>query len=532
LQNKQDYFFSDKFTLSKYFLTAIPIIYFIIMLIVCLTNRLLGDYGVETDFYVAFVSQAKELLNGNLLIDEYRGPVYQILLAVTGFFFKSDFYTAGKFLNVLCAAMVLFFVSKLITSLFNRQGAFFVILFIAVNQIFWRYTYEPGTDMLFLVFYVSSLYFLLKDLNFESKNLFTAGLLSGMAYLTRYTGVSLLVFAVILFAIIYFKKYKNTEAASGKNFLKPVLFYLIPVLILISGWGIFSFVKTGNFFYNKNYQNTAFAFYKPNEMSKDEWTSKHQETYSSMSDVIFSDPITFVKRIGKNSITYFTKDLLRFFPKYISIFAGLGFLIFLLKLKSENLQEKLFLLAGFIFYIQILLIFYSERFSLPLLPLYSFLIIRLFSQDFIQRFNFEFKNLKLFSLILLLLFSLNFYSSYSIAKEDLNNVPVEILTVRDFVKKDFSEELKGKSIMARKPHIAYYLDMELVFMPYAETYADFIKNLKKSNAEYLFVSEKEGMISSNEELKKNLLNTTSFNNEVLEIITYTADPVTVLYKVK
>jgi len=353
-----------------------------------------------------------------------------------------------------------------------------------------------------------------------------------MAYLTRYTGVSLLVFAVILFAIIYFKKYKNTEAASGKNFLKPVLFYLIPVLILISGWGIFSFVKTGNFFYNKNYQNTAFAFYKPNEMSKDEWTSKHQETYSSMSDVIFSDPITFVKRIGKNSITYFTKDLLRFFPKYISIFAGLGFLIFLLKLKSENLQEKLFLLAGFIFYIQILLIFYSERFSLPLLPLYSFLIIRLFSQDFIQRFNFEFKNLKLFSLILLLLFSLNFYSSYSIAKEDLNNVPVEILTVRDFVKKDFSEELKGKSIMARKPHIAYYLDMELVFMPYAETYADFIKNLKKSNAEYLFVSEKEGMISSNEELKKNLLNTTSFNNEVLEIITYTADPVTVLYKVK
>lgn len=502
------------------------------MLVVCMSNRLLGDYGVETDFYVAYVSQAKELLNGRLIIDEYRGPVYQILLALTGFFFKSDFYTAGKFLNVMCAAVVLFFVSKLITSLFNRQVSFFVVLLIAVNQVFWRYTYEPGTDMLFLVFYVSALYFLLKDLIFESKNLFTAGLLTGMAYLTRYTGVSLLVFAVILFVIIYFKKYKNTETASGKNFLKPVLLYLIPVIILISGWGIFSFIKTGSFFYNKNYQNTAFAFYKPNEMSKDEWTSKYQENYTSMSDVIFSNPVTFSKKYSKNSVNYFIKDLLRFFPKYISILVGFGFLIFLLKFKSENLQEKLFLLAGFIFYIQILLIFYSERFSLPLLPLYCFLVIRLFSQDIFQRFNFKFKNLKLFSLILLLLVTLNFYNSYTIAKTDINDVPVEILSVRDIVNKDFGEELKGKSIMARKPHIAYYLDMELMFMPYAETYADFILNLKNSNSEYLFVSEKEGMISSNEDLKKNLLNTTAFNNEDLELITYTTDPVTILYKVK
>ncbi|MBK9334699.1 MAG: glycosyltransferase family 39 protein [Ignavibacteria bacterium] len=499
-----------------------------------MSNRLIGDYGVETDFYVAYVTQAKELLKGNLIIDQYRGPVYQIFLAVAGIFFKSDYYSAGKFLNVLCASISLLFISKIINSIFNRNGALFVVLLVAVNQIFWRYTYEPGTDMLFLVFYTSALYFLLSSKDLNPRNLLIAGILTGLAYLTRYTGISLILLTIIIFAFHFYKMKRNisNENINQRNkFLKPILSYIIPVFLILSAWGFISYQSTGYFFYNYNYQNTAYTVYKPDTMSKDEWTSKHQNTFDSMSDVVFRDFGAFAKRISKNFVTYFTKDIFRFFPKYIGVLAGLGLIIFLLRFKFHSAAEKYFFVASLIFYFQILLIFYSERFSLPLLPFYCFLIVQLFAQKFLQRFNLKIRNLKLFTIILFALVFLSFYTSYNIAKKDINNVPVEILAVKDNVEKLNEESIAGKSVMARKPHIAYYLNMNYVVMPYAENYLEFIQIVKNSNADYVFVSEKEGLISSNEDLRKNLLSIESPPIE-LEVITSTSEPVTILYKVK
>ncbi len=168
-----DYFFlKSKFFYSRYFYLILPTLYFIVLLFVSMTNRLIGDYGVETDFYVAYVPQAKEFLNGNLIIDSYRGPLYQIILAIFGFIFKLDFFTAGKFLNVLSASISLYFISKIVGSIFNREAAFFTSLLLAVNLNFLRYSYTPGTDMLFLVFYSSALFWILKSEELNNKNLF------------------------------------------------------------------------------------------------------------------------------------------------------------------------------------------------------------------------------------------------------------------------------------------------------------------------------------------------------------------------
>lgn len=114
-------FFNTNLLESKYFPFAIPAIYFIAMFIVVLTNRLIGDYGVETDFYVAYVEQAKEFLNGNIIVDQYRGPVYQIVLGIIGGLINSDFYLAGKIINVIAASVSLFFVCKIISKLLSND---------------------------------------------------------------------------------------------------------------------------------------------------------------------------------------------------------------------------------------------------------------------------------------------------------------------------------------------------------------------------------------------------------------------------
>ena len=143
--------------------------------------------------------------------------------------------------------VALYFVSKLIGSILNREAAFITVLIIAVNYIFLTYTYTPNTDILFLVFYISALYFILKNEILENKNLLIAGLLTSFAYLTRYTAVSLIIFAVFVFVLNLYKwskKNKSEEKISPPP-IKPILFYFIPVIILTSVWGIISYNKTG-----------------------------------------------------------------------------------------------------------------------------------------------------------------------------------------------------------------------------------------------------------------------------------------------
>jgi len=111
-------------------------------------------------------------------------------------------------------------------------------LLVVVNQVFLKYSYTPGTDMLFLVFYASSIYFILKNKELNHKNLLIAGALSTLAYLTRYTGISLIVFALLIFSVYFFKKFKITHSFKASFPSKSLMYYIIPVIILSSVWGL------------------------------------------------------------------------------------------------------------------------------------------------------------------------------------------------------------------------------------------------------------------------------------------------------
>jgi len=227
------------------------------MITLSLTNRLIGDYGVETDFYAAYVKQAKEILNGNLIIDNYRGPLYQIILAGLSLVLNIDFFTAGKILNVVSASITLIFVAKIVDSLIGREASFLAVIFVSVNQCFLKYTYTAGTDMLFLVFYTSALYFILNCYKVNSKYFLVAGILTSLAYLTRYTGISLIFSAIIILGIIFFKNYSKSNSNNYSFISKCILAYSASVIITILIWGGVCLQKTGSFFYNMNYKNTA-----------------------------------------------------------------------------------------------------------------------------------------------------------------------------------------------------------------------------------------------------------------------------------
>lgn len=500
------------------------------MIYVTMTNRPIGGFGVETDFYWSYVNEAKEFLKGNLQIDQYRGPVYQIVLAFFGFIFQNDFYSAGKFLNVLFASISLFFITNIIASIFDKRAALIITMFVLINVYFIDYSFEAGTDMLFLVFYTSSLYFILKDKELNYKNFFIAGILSSLAYLTRYTGISLFILVIIIFIVALYKRYKSDQTYPKANIIKPIISYFTPVVTMVSAWGIICYQKTGLFFYNMNYLNTAYAVYKPEGMLNEEWTDKYQNSFTSSYDVIFRDFGQFFYKIFiKNFTSYFVRDLEVLVYTYIGIFVAAGLIIFIIKFRSHNLQQKYFFIASFIFYIQILFTFYSERFSFPLLTFYYFLLVKIFYYGFLQKYNFSIGKLKLFTIIILTLIIINFtYSTKDISRY-INEVPTEILDIKKWHEVNHKENFSGKTIMARKPHIAYYLDMKFEVIPFANNYDEFIDIVKKQNVDYIYIGEMEYK-RMNENLRNILMNYKN-PHEGLETVIFTQNKFSILYKV-
>jgi len=105
----------------------------------------------------------------------------------------------------------------------------------------------------------SALFFILKKKIPESKDYFIAGIFSSLAYLTRNTGISLSILLILLFLYNFLKSYSSKNPGKSSISLKPFLYFFIPVIITVSLWGFLSLQKTGSFFYNMNFQNTAFT---------------------------------------------------------------------------------------------------------------------------------------------------------------------------------------------------------------------------------------------------------------------------------
>jgi hypothetical protein len=175
----------------------IPAIYFIVILTIALTFRRIGDFGVETDFYWAYVNQAKSLQQGVILLDPFRGLVYPAVLSVFGLVF--EMFTAGIIINVLCASISLYLIYIIIEKLSSGFVALGTMCLVLSNIWFIKYTYSVGTDMLFLVFFLATIYYALNN------KWLLAGIFTALAYNTRYAGVSLIVGGIILLTLKYRK---------------------------------------------------------------------------------------------------------------------------------------------------------------------------------------------------------------------------------------------------------------------------------------------------------------------------------------
>ncbi len=503
----------------RYLGLAIAVLYFVILLILSLAYHKVGDYGIETDFFWGYVPAAKSFINGDLQIDQFRGPLYPIVLSLVNLLI-SDYFVSGIVIGVLSASILIFLSFELIKNIFSPIVSFFVTLLVAPNPIFVQYSYSAGTDMMFNVLAVATLYFFFKDKELNTRNIFIASVLGGLSYLTRYNGVFLFGFVFI----ILFVNYWNNDWVQR---IKSSFIFVAVFILTFSPWGFYCLSKKGSFFYNENYKNIAFELYGKGKITWDQFWFSESSNFTSFFDVIGRDPYLFISTTIGNIGDHFLLDMERLMGWYVGAFVILGLisLLFSNPFKNWKSRETGYYLSNLFFFALLTLVFYSERFSIFLISFYSVIAVQSF---FIERFELNKRiPLKLGYLIVISLIAVTLNNSISFNSKRIDSGPKELLVLQDWYYKNIPESERGYKIAARKAHLAYYLGMDFVLIPTADSYNEFVEKLRQKNVDYLYISPIEARLR---EEFKSLLNPNS-SHPGLKVVVYFNHPPSVLYRV-
>ena len=509
----------ENYISGKYTGLVIAAFYFVVVGLISFIFHTVGDYGIETDFFWGYVPSAKKFLSGEIPMDAFRGPLYPIVLAIIGFMI-GDFFHAGIFIAVFSASVLIYVTFELLKKIFSTVISFFVTVLLVVNPVFIQYTYSAGTDMFFNTLAALTLYFFFKNNELSYKNLILAAIFGGLSYLTRYNGIFL---ASFVFVILFV----NSWNISWVQRIKASIIFAAVFLITFSPWGFYCLSEKGSFFYNENYKNIAYEVYGKGKISWDDFWFSESSKITSLTEVIFKDTSLFFSTVVANIADHFVNDMEKLVGWQLGVFVilGLALLIISNPFKKWKTQETGYYLVNLFFFALLLVVFYSERFSLFLIPFYAVVAVQPF---FIEKYRLrKFIPVKFSYLLMVGIIAFTFAKSYSFNSKNINSGPTELLTLRDWYEENVPVRKGGEIVAARKAHVAYYLDMDFKLLPMADSYEEFITKLKASGAEYLYFGIAEAGLRS--ELQ--FLIDPKRNHPGLEVVVYFKDPPSVLYRV-
>ncbi|HEY4611965.1 MAG TPA: glycosyltransferase family 39 protein [Bacteroidota bacterium] len=492
-------------------------IFGVVMLVINLSYHVIGDYNVETDFYWSYVHEARKMMAGEFPIEDFRGPAYPVLLGGTSILI-GDYFKAGVILSTLSAALTLFFVYRLLEKLFRPDTAFIGALLVAVNTTFIQYSYTAGTDMMFNALVCATVFFLLKDEQRIWKSIILSAVAAGVAYLTRYNGIFIVVAVPVVLVWV------NPYRLSMKERIATSAVYLGVFALVISPWGYYCLQERGSFFYNKNYLNIAYEMFAKGRMSWDQFWVVESQRYTSLAQVVFSDVGAFIKTVLYNIVSHAGNDLGKLVGWYTGVFSIIGAAMFFSVSYEKRVVSYFVLALGF--FAVLLLVFHGERFSLFLLPAYVALALMGLSHPKLARWR-VFGRMHAPQVIVAVLFLWTAGASFVYNSKNIDIGPKEVLELADALKRSGVLPPPGAVIVTRKPHVAYYLGMEMKLFPLVESFDSLKAEVYRANASYLYFSTPEAILRRQFESLLNPVSPVPW----LETVAYVNYPPSVLFKV-
>jgi len=465
---------------NTYDMTVLGLLLFnFIILCILSYYRQIGGYGVETDFYGAYASQAKNILDFNPYTYSRCGPGYPLILAIASLIIK-DMFKAAIFISIISSTIFLYTTYKTLKILFNKQVGLLTSLFLIVNIA--PYPLLASTDMFAAALASSSIFFFIRLQPLTKSNLIFSGMLTGYAYITRYSYLYLLL--GISFSIILINPFKETYYIRSKK----VSQYLFGFILTSSPWLFINYFQNGSPFYNTNYSQIASTFYGVPGDTSGRGVIIMKNKFSSLKETFLYNPkiiyIKYIKNIVKYVIKYCT--LIIKFPAYL--FVGPGVLLLCKNLKRKQLVYLV--ICGF-GYLILCLVWFVPRFHLSIYPLLFLFIAIYFCHEFSKNIDLS-KKILISMCVILLLISL--FSQIRLYRRTLLHEPRALYDVSEFIMKR-EKDLKF-GMISRKPHLPHLCGVKNKFpLIQRMTIEEFVRFADKHNIKYILYTDEDARIS-------------------------------------
>ncbi len=453
-----------------------------ILLVIALGPHRVGDYFTETDFYGSYAQGARLLQQGHLDPSRYGvvGPLYEVTLALVGWAVK-DLFRAGELISVLaaCGALLLWFLL-----LKRRTGAawgLWTIAFLAANPTFLRYGYSATTDALALCLQAAALFALLGMRGRHAP--LWAGVLSALAALTRYSAIYLVPGA--------FASYLWLAPAEGMSKRRAVILFLAGFAAPILPWLAIS-LRSGQAPGTALFHNIAYDVYaRSRGITWDEYQARLQPQFRSWWDVLKLDPQAVFRREVQNVLEHLRQDLRVLLGAPAAWVCGAGLVLAFLDGTARKLAPLL--LCGLFLFLSLVPAFYSERYSLPLAPIYLSLAGAAVASPLLA--------LRIRGWGLRLKWALGLWplwlaGSASVAYQSriMSQLPVELLPAGRVLRESAEP---GARVMARKPHIAYYGGLTPIPFPLLRSLPELADYCHRERVDYIYFSWPEAELRPN-----------------------------------
>ena len=440
-----------------------------------------GDYMIENDFYSGYVQGAKLFQSGQLDPIHYRvvGPVYDVLLGLVEWP-VGDFVVAGKLIAIASVVGTWVLWAAAVRSRLGDAAAFWTTLFMSTNAVLFQVGHSLVSFGVALCAQSASLLFLARSRT--SVGAVIAGLLAGVATLTRYPAVVLVPAAWLEFLVF--------DRTDWKHGARRVALHLLGFLLLVGPWVAFSMsrghvpgevlVQRADFYLSpagsQNVQDMPGAFAD----------SLPEKDIASLESVVERDAWGFARHVVTNLGDHFRRDALQLLGWPVAVLVGLGVALCIIDGSWRTLTALC--APWLLFAILLAPVFYNPLYALPLVPFYLLVAgVGIAS----PRLGMAGAGLPLKALLGLVVAGLAVNTLVSTTRFAMTQYPVEVVAAGKALAGMASP---ADNVMARKGQIGYYSGRPVVAFPRVETLAELASYCSRNDVGWIYFSWYELML--------------------------------------
>jgi tetratricopeptide (TPR) repeat protein len=436
-----------------------------------------GDVFTESDFYGSYGPGALAMQHGHLDAARYGvvGPVYEMVLALGGFVFRDLFFTA-ELLSLAAMCATLLFWARIVRHRAGALAALVTVLLLAGNAQFFRYGWAATTDALALALQSGSLALLLGG-PVARRRAALAGLVAGLAFLTRYNSVALLPAGVVALLL-------GWTGAPAADRRATCLAFAAGFLAPVAPWVGYSLVSGAHFTFQLHHNIAYEVFARSRGITWDAYQRTLQPQFPTPWSVLARDPGAVLARVGINVFDHLQLDAARLagWPLALAALAGLA----LGRAGGALARLSGAWLTCALLFLTLVPAFHSERYSLAVLPAWAALASLAFTSPRAALvFVAGARRVWLKPALALLVLAPALATSMAFQHRAISQLPVEVLEV---ARQARPRLVAGERVYARKPHFAWVANLTATAFPFADSLSQLADAARRDGVRWIYYS--------------------------------------------